>query len=83
MSRTVRSYNICYCDAACEISCLRKSGQLSSASQRSMEAIEALAREIGVSWVTVQRWISGRTQPSPLATRRIQELIGEEDTSDS
>ena len=44
---------------------------------------EALAREIGVSWVTVQRWISGRTQPSPLATRRIQELIGEEDTSDS
>ena len=44
---------------------------------------EALAREIGVSWVTVQRWINGQTRPSPLATRRIQELIGKEDTYDS
>ena len=44
---------------------------------------EALAREIGVSWVTVQRWVVGRTRPSPLAARRIQELIDQEDTDDS
>ena len=44
---------------------------------------EALAREIGVSWVTVQRWINGRTKPSPLATRRIQELIAKQGKSDS
>ena len=44
---------------------------------------ESLAREIGVSWVTVERWINGRTRPSPLATRRIQELIAEEGMSDS
>ena len=24
---------------------------------------EALARELGVSWVTVQRWIKGQTRP--------------------
>lgn len=44
---------------------------------------EALARELGVSWVTVQRWVKGRTRPSPLATRRIRELVSLGDTEDS
>ena len=41
---------------------------------------EAVAREIGVSWVTIQRWVSGRTSPSHLAARRIREVVskGEE-----
>ena len=46
---------------------------------------EALAREIGVSWVTIQRWVSGRTNPSHLAARRILEVFsrGEEEDSNS
>lgn len=44
---------------------------------------EALAREIGVSWITVQRWVAGRTRPSPLATRRIKELMSEKDIVES
>ena len=44
---------------------------------------EALAREIGVSWVTIQRWVSGRTNPSPLAQRRIRELISRGAAEDS
>ena len=44
---------------------------------------ESLAREIGVSWVTVHRWVKGRTNPSPLAARRIQELISRIHTEDS
>ena len=44
---------------------------------------EALARELGVSWVTVQRWIKGRTRPSPLAVRRIQDLVDQNSAGDS
>ena len=40
---------------------------------------EAVAREIDVSWVTIQRWVSGRTNPSQLAARRIREVISKED----
>ena len=43
---------------------------------------EALARETGVAWATIQRWVSGRACPSRLAIRRIQEVIaklGDED----
>lgn len=36
---------------------------------------EAFARNIGVSLNTVQRWESDRTTPSPLALRRIQEVL--------
>ena len=36
---------------------------------------EALAHEIGVSWVTVHRWVKGKTNPSKLATRRIKEVL--------
>ena len=43
---------------------------------------EALAREIGVSWITIQRWVSGKTNPSPLAVRRIQELFSVLDGQD-
>lgn len=37
---------------------------------------EAAAREIGVSWVTVSRWLNGHTKPKThsLETRRLQEL---------
>ena len=44
---------------------------------------EALAREIGVSWVTVQRWVSGRARPSRLAVMRIQEVVAKEEGKDS
>ncbi len=44
---------------------------------------EALARELGVSWVTIQRWVSGRTNPSRLAVRRIQEVIAKEKNENS
>ena len=40
---------------------------------------EAAAWKIGVSWVTMQRWVSGRTSPSHLAARRIREVVSKED----
>jgi putative transcriptional regulator len=36
---------------------------------------ERLAREIGVSLNTVQRWESGKNQPSPLALEKLQRLL--------
>jgi len=36
---------------------------------------EQLARSIGVSLNTVQRWESGKTQPSPLAMEKLQSLL--------
>ena len=38
---------------------------------------EQLARNIGVSLNTVQRWESGKTRPSPLAMEKLQELFKE------
>ncbi|MFC1912248.1 helix-turn-helix transcriptional regulator [Chloroflexota bacterium] len=38
---------------------------------------EQLARNIGVSLNTVQRWESGKTRPSPLAAEKLQELFKE------
>ena len=35
---------------------------------------EDLARELGVSYATVNRWENGRGNPSPLALRQIEEL---------
>lgn len=35
---------------------------------------ERLARELGVSWITVQRWEKGKVMPSPLAAARIAAL---------
>lgn len=36
---------------------------------------EQLARKIGVSLNTVQRWESGKTTPSPLAMEKLQSLL--------
>ena len=36
---------------------------------------EQLARNIGVSLNTVQRWESGKTQPSPLAMEKLQRVL--------
>jgi len=36
---------------------------------------EQLARNIGVSLNTVQRWEASRTHPSPLAIARLEELL--------
>ena len=36
---------------------------------------EQLARNVGVSLNTVQRWESGKTRPSPLAMEKLQELL--------
>jgi len=37
---------------------------------------EQFAAKIGVAWSTVNRWENGRGKPSPLALRRIEELLG-------
>ena len=36
---------------------------------------EMLARRIGVSLNTVQRWEAGKTRPSPLAMEKLQNLL--------
>ncbi len=36
---------------------------------------EQLARNVGVSLNTVQRWESGKTRPSPLAAEKLQGLL--------
>jgi len=36
---------------------------------------EQFAARVGVTWSTVNRWENGRGRPSPLAMRRIQELV--------
>jgi len=36
---------------------------------------EQMARNIGVSLNTVQRWESGKTLPSPLAMEKLQKLL--------
>jgi len=38
---------------------------------------EQLARNLGVSLHTVQRWESGKTRPSPLALSKLQDLMGD------
>jgi len=38
---------------------------------------EHLARTIGVSLNTVQRWESGKTRPSPLAMEKLQGLFND------
>jgi putative transcriptional regulator len=38
---------------------------------------EYLARLVGVSLNTVQRWESGKTVPSPLAMNRLREVLGD------
>lgn len=36
---------------------------------------EQLARQVGVSLNTVQRWEAGKTTPSPLALSRLKEVL--------
>jgi len=36
---------------------------------------EQFAAKVGVTWSTVNRWENSRGHPSPLAMRRIQELM--------
>jgi transcriptional regulator with XRE-family HTH domain len=38
---------------------------------------EKLARNLGVSLNTVQRWEMGKTKPSPLAIEKLRELFSE------
>jgi transcriptional regulator with XRE-family HTH domain len=37
---------------------------------------EQVARMLGVSLYTVQRWELGKTHPSPLAVAKLEELFG-------
>ena len=39
---------------------------------------EQFAAKVGVTWSTVNRWENGRGKPSPLAHRRIEELLGKD-----
>jgi len=36
---------------------------------------EGLAREVGVSFATVNRWENGLTRPSPLAIKQIEDIL--------
>lgn len=38
---------------------------------------EQLARNLGVSLNTVQRWELGKSRPSPLAMEKLQQLLGD------
>ena len=38
---------------------------------------EQFAGKVGATFSTVNRWQSGKSRPSPLALRRIEELSGE------
>jgi DNA-binding XRE family transcriptional regulator len=38
---------------------------------------EHLARRVGVSWSTVNRWENGKGNPSPLAREKLAVLLGE------
>lgn len=44
---------------------------------------EALAREVGVSFCTVNRWERGRSQPSPMAIRILEGFRGKNGLSNS
>jgi transcriptional regulator with XRE-family HTH domain len=39
--------------------------------------LEQMARNVGVSLNTVQRWESGKTKPSPLAMEKLRQLFKE------
>jgi putative transcriptional regulator len=43
---------------------------------------EQLARELGISLNTVQRWEAGRNQPSPLALEKLQAILDDVLTGD-
>lgn len=38
---------------------------------------EKLAQKLGVSFPTINRWENGRSKPSPLALKQIEDLIRE------
>ena len=38
---------------------------------------EQLAHRMGVTWSTINRWENGRGEPSPLARRKLDELLQE------
>ena len=42
---------------------------------------EQLARQLGISLNTLQRWELSKTRPSPLAMDRLRELLGEDPES--
>ena len=39
---------------------------------------EELARRVGVSWSTINRWENGKGAPSPLAREKLAVLLGKE-----
>lgn len=39
---------------------------------------EGLAKELGVSFATVNRWENGRTQPSTLAKKQLAQFIAQQ-----
>ena len=38
---------------------------------------EKMAGRLGVTFPTINRWENGRTKPSPLALKQIEDLLGE------
>lgn len=38
---------------------------------------EKMAARLGVTFPTINRWENGRAKPSPLALKRIEELLGD------
>jgi transcriptional regulator with XRE-family HTH domain len=58
---------------------LRASADTSQLVRRLRERLgltqEKFAAKLGVTFPTINRWENGRTKPSPLARRRIEELL--------
>lgn len=44
---------------------------------------EKFAAKLGVSFPTVNRWENGRTRPSPLAIKRLEEIVRGLDSKDA
>lgn len=68
-----KSYNIC-----CNVLRMNNLADVVKSNRRSRGwTQEQLARNLGVTLHTVQRWESGRTQPSPLAMEKLRALFND------
>ena len=56
----------------------KQSAQLMRAVRKSLGLTqEKMAARLGVSFPTINRWENGRSQPSPLALQRIEQILEE------
>jgi putative transcriptional regulator len=72
---TVSGLDICYYICYNTFNVERLADKLRYCRTRKGWTQEQLARNIGVSLNTVQRWESSKTRPSPLALGKLEELL--------